>query len=518
MLLLWSSISLSAGQQSVYATDGELLYTEGLQLLQQGLYPEASQVLERAIALSAEPERLFALGVTYYRLHRPAQAYQVYQQALSVLPEAGLAARIRSGLGDVYFAMDDYSRAAEAYRQALDFQPGWSGVRLKLATSYLRLERYNEALNESETLLKSQDPLIEAYYLRSLIYLGRHQWEAATVELEALANRQPQRFETYQQRNWLYRLQRRYPEAVKVADEATTLYRTLPEAYQLATVTRLDKMTQCLVTPNCKTQADAELAHQHLERWLLLSPEQPQVYYELGRLEQLTDDRLAAQAAYEQAYLRFPARTDYLLKLAESDWVLNQRAQARKWLKDLVVPEAGSPLWRELAKWHNQDPALLRNWMTQLENVPPNLNQLLTKPPQDDLAFWLSYLNWLLPDGANQPALRPETQTLQALKLWRAGEKRWAKQLLLQAHQQAPEWWLPCELLGRIGLETGSIDALNWLSAAYAQHPGSQALALRLAEHLPSGPERRKHLELALQTFPESTRLQELYLNDMHQP
>lgn len=513
MALSAFSVSGVGTDSAVLAADGELLYAEGLQLLQQGLYPEASRTLERAADLSPLPERLFALGVAYFRQHRPAQAYQAYQQALSRLPEPGLSARIRSGLGDVYFEMEDYARAADVYRQALDFQPGWTGVRLKLATSYLRLERYNEALSESETLLKAQDPLIEAYYLRSLIYLGRHEWQAATSELEALAARQPRRFEAYQQLNWLYRLQRRYTEAVKVADDAAAAYRSLPQAYQLAAVTRLDKMTQCLPTPDCRIASDGEAARGHLDRWLLLAPEQPQVYFELGRLEQLSGDRQAARDAFEHAFLLFPARSDYLLRLAETDWALNQRTKAREWLKSLPMPEAGSPLWRELAKWQSQDPALLASWMARQNKPLPAMTN-----PSDDLAFWLGFLNWLLPDGASQPALRPETQTLQALRLWRAGETRWARQLLLQAHQQDPEWWLPCELLGRISVETGSADAINWLTAAYALHPGSRDLALRLAQQLPAGPERRTHLEQSLQTFPEDSQLQELYLQDLHTP
>ena len=484
-----------------FGAEGDLLYAEGLQLLQQGFYQEASRQLERAVRLRPQPDRCFALGVAYFQLHRPTQAYQAYQQALGLLPEPALAARIRSGLGDVYFELEDYPQAVEAYRQALSFQPAWSGVRLKLATSYLRLERFGEALRESESLLASPSPLSEAYYLRSLIYLARHQWEAAIQELERLRAQPEHRFEAYQQLNWLYRLQQRYDQASEVARLAVAEYgQSVPQAYQLAAATGLEQLTFCLPLAGCRPQP-AQLRCD-LERWLLMSPEQPQGYFELGWLEQLEGNPEAARDAYRRAYSLFPSRSDYLLKLAEMEWTLGQRQSVHQWLADLPAPNSPS-LWRELPKWAEAEPELLQRWWRQLR---PGVEL-----PRQLLSFWLSYLEALPPPAADAA----EAQVLQALRLWQAGQADWARPLLLQARQQEPQWWLPCELLGRIALEQEPAAALPWLEAAYRLNPISRQLALLLAEGLPPGPARRQHLQRALQTFPEEPILQELYLKQL---
>ncbi|HEY9838909.1 MAG TPA: tetratricopeptide repeat protein, partial [Candidatus Obscuribacterales bacterium] len=42
-----------------FGAEGDLLYAEGLQLLQQGFYQEASRQLERAVRLRPQPDRCF---------------------------------------------------------------------------------------------------------------------------------------------------------------------------------------------------------------------------------------------------------------------------------------------------------------------------------------------------------------------------------------------------------------------------------------------------------------------------
>lgn len=478
----------------LWAGEADLSYAEGLQLLKQGFNAEAAVALERSVRQQPLAASLFALGVSYSRLHRQSQAYQAYQQALSLLPDPALGARIRGGLGDVYFELGDFASAAEAYRQALDFQTSWDGVRLKLATTYLRLGRFSEALRESETLLQSPIPASEARYLRSLIYLARHQWSEATQELEALAAEGEHRFEAYMQLNWLYRLQQNYPQADRVARKAVKHFGTQqPQAYQLAVSTLLEKLTLCLPT-GCELQPDLELARSYLERWLLIAPDQPQSYYQLGQLEQLSGDYASAREAYLRAYEGFSERPDYLLKLAEMDWSLGKRSQARAWLQKLPVLDLNSGLGRELAKW-------------------PEFASFLQSANHQDTPLWQNYLeSWLrLNPRSNEQA---EAQILQGLKLWRAGQTAWALPLFEQAHLQAPQWWLPCELSGRLLLSSNPAAALPWLQAAVRLNPMSQELTLLWLQYLPAGEQRNRILQQALQTFPESSELQELFLRE----
>ena len=500
-LLIWAPAAFALDETA------RLLYAEGLQLLQQGHYQQASQRFERAIRIQPRAELSFALGVAYFRLHQPVQAYQAYLQALSLLPDPGLSARIRSGLGDVFFDTEDYAQAIAAYRSALDHQPTWTGVRLKLATSYLRLGRYSEALRESENLLAEQTPLSEARYLRSLIYVARQQWPAAIEELEQLAREPAHRFEAWRQLNWIYRMQQRYDRATELAQEVLAEFGpSIPQAYQLAAATLLEKLTLCLPEPQCQSPQEKRQLHEYLERWVLMTPDQPQSHFELGWLAQLEGDWPAARDAYERAHRLFPSRPDYLLKLAEMEWALGRQPDARIRLEQLAPLMPDSPLWRELPRWSAHHPSLFARW-TGADGFPTQIQP-----------FWLSYLNGLkrnasaLSDAAK---LSAPDQTLQALRLWQAGQPAWARALLLQARRQESQWWLPSELLGRLQLETGASDALLWLEAAYRLNPISRDLALLLAEHLPPGAQRREHLKRALQTFADDPRLQELYLQDL---
>lgn len=479
------------------AKAGELNYAEGLQLLQQGYYQEAVLQLERAVQASPEADRCFALGVAYFKLHRLPQAYRAYQQALGLLPPPALSARVRSGLGDVYFEMEAYTEASEAYRRALAFDPRWNGVRLKLATSYLRLGHFDDALAESENLLQNQSALNEALYLQGLIFLARHQWPEALDALQKLAQQPERRFEAYQQLNWLYRLQQNFPAARAIAEKAVQEFgRQIPQAYQLAAVSGLEELTQCLPLSQC--DADLVQLRDYFDRWLLLNPDQPQASFALGWFEQLQGHLPEAQAAYQRAYELFPAHTEYLLKQSESSWALGERRQALVWLS--TIPQQRLP-WQELPKWANAAPELFHKWIQE---------RLPGQQPEALRPFWIHYLEAM----PNLTEASAEYQVLQALRLWQAGQPAWARPLLLQAHQQSPRWWLPCELMGRLLLEQQGPEALKWLTAAYRLNPLSQDLALLLAQTLPAGELRQQHLQHALISFPDDRRLQAMYLGN----
>lgn len=516
VLGLWLSLGLVV---LPVAAQSDPYYAEGLYLLQQQQFEPAAQRLEQSARLQARADNLFALGVAYFRLHRYAQAHTAYTEALRHVPDEALSARIRSGLGDVLLQLEDYGPAVDLYQRALGQEPTWAGVRLRLATAYLRLGRVEEALHEAETLRQYPNSNQEAAFLRSLIYLAQEDWEPASAELELLSQDPVYRFQAWQQLNWLYRLQGRTEDAVRVARLLIKHYSLAgPQAYQLAAGTWLEGVRDCVALPACDPVPLAEEARNFFQRWLLLAPQQSQAYDGLGQLEQWLARWPEAREAYLQAHRLFPERPTYLLHLAVMERALGQSESAVQRLQALSIPP-DSQLWPELAPWALEQPDLFSHWSAQLPRRTDQHRGLAL--------FWHTYVDWQR-DGQWTPErelswqraerlLRTggEVQVIQALRLWRAGQPDWALSLLKQAHSQAREFWLPVEMLARIQANYQPEKATVWLNTAYRLNPHSLFLAETLLQLSEGTPAHREHLRRILQTFAENTRFQAAYLEMM---
>lgn len=467
-------------------------YLEALQMLKQGQYALAADLLERSLKQKSDADTLFALGVAYRQLNQSSKAYQAYQKALSLLPPEALRARIRSGLGDIYFENSDFENALTAYQDALAFQATWSGVRLKLAMTYLRLNRLNDALNESEYLLQSAIGSDETAYLRSLIFLAKDQREAAIQALIPLTQGKAHP-EAYQALNWLYRLQHNYDQAYAVAEQGMKVFEHQMAMYQLASETLIEKLYFCRPQA-CYQAQDLEKSRELIERWILVTPYEPQAYYQLGRLEQLQQDYRAAFQAYQKAAELLPEQFQYGFYAAQMLYAKGERPLAKQTIKALSTQDSAQTHLRELSLW--PDPDL---WAHYWPDARP------------DTSGWQSYLQAFKPSTVTG-SLKPESQVIQALDLWQARQNTWALTLLQQAHQQAPDWALPATLAGKILVEQDVKQALPWLQSAYILNPMSLELALLLARHLPDSPQRQAHFRQALQTFPDNSELQDLFL------
>ncbi|MGV3525747.1 MAG: tetratricopeptide repeat protein [Candidatus Sericytochromatia bacterium] len=515
-LALWLTVNLWGWRAQAQS---DPYYAEGLYLLQQQQFDRAAERLEQSTRLQARGDNLFALGVAYFRLHRYAQAHAAYTQALRQVPDEALSARIRSGLGDVLLQLEDYAPAVELYQRALAQEPTWAGVRLRLATAYLRLGRVDEALNEAETLRQYPNSTQEAAFLRSLIYLAQEQWEPASAELEQLSQDPVYRFQAWQQLNWLYRLQGRTDDAARTARLLVKYYGLAgPQAYQLAAGTWLERVRDCVGTRGCEPTQLAAEARDFFQRWLLLAPQQSQAYDGLGQLEQWLARWPEAKTAYAQAHRLFPERAVYVLHLALMERALGQSAEAKRRLQELPLPQ-DPQLWPELALWGIDQPELFVRWSTALPRQ--------TDAQRGLALFWHTYIDWQR-DGNWTPErelswqraerlLRSgaEVQVIQALRLWRAGQPEWALSLLRQTHAHSREFWLPLEMLARVQSRHQPEKATVWLNAAYRTMPHSLFLAETLLQLSESETARREHVRRILQTFPQNTHFQAAYLEMM---
>ena len=90
---------------------------------------EALELATRAIALNEAGHIYDTLGWVYYRLGRYQESLKALQAARR---EIGDDPVIFTHLGDVLVALKEYSRAREAYRQALELAPGDPDLQRKL--------------------------------------------------------------------------------------------------------------------------------------------------------------------------------------------------------------------------------------------------------------------------------------------------------------------------------------------------------------------------------------------------
>lgn len=507
---------LGLGLQSAAAAAAEATfdrdYAEGLALMQQQAFGPALTALRRSTETQPRSDNFFALGVALFRLQRLPEAWQAYQQALRYLPDPALKARIRSGLGDLHFATEDYASAISHYHAALDHEPRWNGARLRLATAYLRLERYSAALKITEQALAYAGPAPqpELHTLRSLIYLSQQQWQDAATELRALAEYPGYFVEAQQHLNWMYRFRKDYVSANALADELLQSHGQ-PLIWQMAALTKLEYLNACelqlLPCAPAQYQQLGEAAGEILSRWVLSTPDQPQAYYYLGLWAQQRLDWPAALQAYQRAAQLFPERLHYQFKHAEMRWTLGQRERAHTLLSALRFHSSN---WSEGFKHY------------ATESLPPGWQQaaLQSEPADPQQLFWRGYQHWQHAHSGRNSAWQtllseqgqaPEARLAEALQLLRSGSNSWIYALLKQAARERPDNWLSAYYLGILQAENDCPAALPWLQRAYRQNPTALALHHALLRCLP--PEQQDaQLRRSLQTFPDEDAFQQRYL------
>ncbi len=315
LLAVCCGVVLGAATLAGIAESTERYYKEGLQLLRQRHFPLATEKFRQALQNEADNAEIwFALGVSLYQQQDLLGAYQAYKAGLRLLPEEALQARLRSGLGDIYFEQQDFAPAIAAYVQALAYQPGWSGVRLKLATALLREQRFEEALFHSEQLQQESLPPAESLYLQSLIYLAQKNSEAAIPALEKLATYPEHMFNARQMLTWLY--QKNHETAYQENRTALKqLAKDYPEVYRVIGFSESQRYFDCYLKAAevCTTAGYLST----LQNWQLSGINTDSAYQALGTYHQLNHQWEQAESAFTRAHQIFPEYAEYQLQASQ---------------------------------------------------------------------------------------------------------------------------------------------------------------------------------------------------------
>ena len=115
---------------------------------------------------------LLALGRYYEALH-------TYEKALSLGPENSY---ILSGLGEIYYKLEDYSGALETFGRAIRLDPenlfAWNGK----GNALCKLGKYREVLDAYKTLLELDYESLPARYNRGVLFFPAQTWRKKILE------------------------------------------------------------------------------------------------------------------------------------------------------------------------------------------------------------------------------------------------------------------------------------------------------------------------------------------------
>lgn len=505
------------------------LYREGLRLMQQGYYHEARLYLEQAQDKDPNnPELHFSLGIVHYKQKNYQLAYARYQKALTLLPSRELKGQILGALADIYFQLEDFKQATQAYQQALSFLPHSKGLRLRLAMGLLRLQNTTAALAETEKLVKAYPLLEEAYQLRSLIQLSQANYSQALQDFEkALEKKQPD-WENWVQLNWLYRINLDFERAGVVADKLVQLHaREHPEAHLIAGDTAFEALLHCQRAPHCNTHAQVQTAIAFYEKYTLAEPEQALGHFKLGKLYLWDKNPGLAQTFFKRAETLFPEHRHYHTARLEAEIAAGNRQKIEQDLNAAPL----NPLYLEdlelMVKL--QDIYHGKKQILPLPTVPPAEWTQSQKSQWYFLKGYLSYQqgeNYHLAQADWDKAEKADpgsacNDIIRALRLKKSQKWAWAKDLLLQAMRKSPEWWLPYQLLGETEFENQTWkNAAFYLEQTVRWNPLSKKSFLTLFDaqsKLNLNQEAQNTLIYALRIYPEAPELQSRYWQNLEQ-
>lgn len=203
MLRIWICL-LALMSASSWAMEVSPLFSRQLapvlKLYQSGQFQQA-QSRARELKPGSEPERAWLAQLNASlaaNLQQTAQASRYVDQALSykAWPEAQLLQLLRLK-GDIQAQQSDWRGAINSYRAVLAKQPG-NELRLRLAGLYYHDKQYDEAIRQSDLLLKQgwQKP-VALIRLSALTSLGRY--AQAADQADELIRREPNESRWWQQ-------------------------------------------------------------------------------------------------------------------------------------------------------------------------------------------------------------------------------------------------------------------------------------------------------------------------------
>jgi tetratricopeptide (TPR) repeat protein len=220
-------------------TSLETLIQQGHEQLEQEQYEAALEIFQQAVQLETQnPQVLYGLGLTCYRLERYQESVEYLNQALQIQPFYILALARRGmahrklkldeqatadferaiqiepqnyehwrGRGTALYELQQYEEAIACYDTAIEIKPYFHDVWHSKGNALYELGCYEEAITSYDKAIEIKPDFHDAWYNRGamLCYLGRYE-EAITCYDKAIEIKPDSHDAWYQRGSELYNL------------------------------------------------------------------------------------------------------------------------------------------------------------------------------------------------------------------------------------------------------------------------------------------------------------------------
>jgi len=187
-------------------------------LIQSKHLDEASKVNDAILkAAPKDTPALIAEGQILLRRNKPEEAAKLLEPVVGAEPDNAAA---QYALGAAFAAIGQLTRAEQAWRQAAKLRPDLAAAQQGLAEVAIRKDDVDLLLNSAEALIRIDPKLATGYTLRAIGKIARHDTTGAEADLNTAISLAPNDPTAYARLGKLRALQKRFPEAEKLYEQA----------------------------------------------------------------------------------------------------------------------------------------------------------------------------------------------------------------------------------------------------------------------------------------------------------
>ncbi len=182
-------------------------------------YEGALTLLDLLIAMDSSPKSLAAAHSTrsgaYVGLNRLLEAIADFEATLKLTSDHSLYHGLFFQLGTLKSQTGDYTGAVEAYTSAIQLMPSFWPVVTARAAAFVRLERWDEAQRDFDTVVENM-PSADSYYRRGEFWFRRENWDAAIADFEKTLELRPAHKEAKDLRDQAQAFRSKPPEDISL--------------------------------------------------------------------------------------------------------------------------------------------------------------------------------------------------------------------------------------------------------------------------------------------------------------
>ncbi|MCX7920355.1 MAG: tetratricopeptide repeat protein [bacterium] len=279
-----------------------ILFTVSILIYFSLTYASTTQPEQSAI------QNLYNQGIELLKQEKYAEATTVFEQYLTT---DSTNAKAYYNLGLAYVYLEKYDNAVAAWKKAIELDPEFEAAYYNLGLVYIHPQAYRtqEAINTFQTVVKLNPKNYKAYYQLAVGYHRIGKYQEALQALDTVLQLKPDLTTATEFKIQIYQTLRDYPSAIQLAD---TLYRKAKTEQNKAMLFNL----YVAYGIQLRNQNKYNESVSQLYTAQKLVPDHPQVFYELANTYSLMGRINSAEMLYEYCLARDPKSPTLLNNLA----------------------------------------------------------------------------------------------------------------------------------------------------------------------------------------------------------